>query len=89
MPVVIVEPGLERCLSVIRGLVGVSVGPFAQGGLDEAFGLAVGFGRVRSGTDVLEVESFAGIAERCSATNWGSSANLVQPGRRGLWKPDR
>ena len=33
------------------------VGPFAQGGLDEAFGFAVGFGRVGLGADVLDPKS--------------------------------
>ena len=37
--------------------VGVSVGPFAQGGLDEVLGLAIGFWSVEAGEAVLEAEA--------------------------------
>jgi hypothetical protein len=36
----------------------------AERGLDESLGLAVGFGRVGLGSDVLELEPFAGAGER-------------------------
>src|SRR5687768_16687402 len=36
------------------GLVGSEIGPFAQGGLDEALGLSVGSGRIGPGADVPE-----------------------------------
>jgi hypothetical protein len=39
------------------------MGPFSQGGLDEALGLAVGPRAVRLGADVLEAELPAGAAE--------------------------
>ena len=39
------------------------IGPFAQCGLDKALGLAVGFGRVGLGADVLQVQLPTGIAE--------------------------
>ncbi len=39
---------------------GTRVSPLANGGLDEALGLAIGFGRVRPGGDVLEAELPAG-----------------------------
>src|SRR3954470_14093558 len=63
MPVVSVQPDRQRSGAVIRGWVGLSVGPFAQGGLDEALGLAVRLGRIRLGPDVLETELAAGRAE--------------------------
>ena len=47
--------------------VGVSVGPFAQGGLDEALGLAVGLWSVGSGEAVLEAESGDGGAHGVGA----------------------
>ena len=37
--------------------------PFAQGGLDEALGLAVGPRRVPFGADVLEAEIAEGVAK--------------------------
>src|SRR3989304_3922162 len=63
MPVVSVQPDWELFGSTIRVRVGRSIGPFAQRGLNEAFGLAVGLGRVGPGADVLEVEIAAGVAE--------------------------
>ncbi len=44
-----------------------NVGPFAQGGLDEAFGLAVGAGSVGTGEAVLDAELEAGGAELSGA----------------------
>src|SRR3954469_11116612 len=63
MPVVSVQPDRQRTGAVVRGGVGLSVGPFAQGSLDEALGLAVCLGRIRLGPDVLEAELTAGAAE--------------------------
>src|SRR3954466_4765028 len=67
MPVVSVQPDRQRSGAVIRGWVGLSVGPFAQGGLDEALGLAVCLGRIGLGPDVLETEIAAGAAEGLGA----------------------
>jgi len=44
-----------------------SVGPLAQGGLDETFGLAVGSRRIRSGAMVLELAQQAGVSELAGA----------------------
>ena len=44
LAVVVVGPGRERAVSFV-GIAPVGgVGPFAQSGLDEAFGFAVGLG---------------------------------------------
>src|SRR3982751_454702 len=67
MPVVSVQPDRQRSSAVVRGGVGLSVGPFAQGGLDEALGLAVCLGRIGLGPDVLETEIAAGPAEGLGA----------------------
>src|SRR3954462_10454235 len=63
MPVVSGQPDRQRSGAVVRGWVGLSVGPFAQGGLDKALGLAVCLGRIRLGPDMLEAELAAGRAE--------------------------
>src|SRR4051812_15310951 len=63
MPVVAVQPERQCGGSVVRSWVGLSVGPFAQGGLDEALSLAVCLGRIGLGSDVLEAEIAAGGAE--------------------------
>src|SRR3954453_1905318 len=67
VPVVSVQPDRQRSGAVIRGGVGLSVGPFAQGGLDEALGFAVCLGRIGLGPDVLEAEIAAGAAEGLGA----------------------
>ena len=43
--------------------VAAGIGPFAQGGLDEALGLAVGLGRIRLGKEVPDAVLGAGLAE--------------------------
>src|SRR4051812_35788962 len=63
VPIVGVGPRLELARAVLRGGVGPGIGPFSEGGLDEALGLAVGLGRVGSGFDVLEFEPVAGARE--------------------------
>jgi len=51
--VVVVDPGLEVSISFQRVGPVFCVCPFAQGGLDEAFGLPIGSWRVRAGVAVL------------------------------------
>ena len=63
VPIVGVDPGLELLGSLGGGGIGACVGPFPQRGLDEALGLAVGLGCVGPGSDVLELEPFAGAIE--------------------------
>ena len=63
MPVVAMEPVEQLGGSLIRVVVGASVGPFAQRGLNEALGLAVGLRRVGLGEDLTETEAFAGGPE--------------------------
>src|SRR4051794_38688738 len=41
----------------------MGIGPFAQRCLDKPFGLAVGLGRVRPGSEVLETELLASFGE--------------------------
>src|SRR6202167_3775257 len=61
--VVMLEPGGELLIAFFRVEVMANVGPLAQGGLDEAFGLAVGARGVRPGEAVLDAELEAGGAE--------------------------
>src|SRR5947209_19206095 len=44
-------------------MIGLRIGPFAQAGLDEALGLAVGLGRIGLGPDMFEAEPLAQPAE--------------------------
>ena len=61
--VVVVQPGLQ----VLVALLGVGpvtrVSPLAQGGLDEAFGFAVGARSIGAGEAVTKAELQAGLAE--------------------------
>src|SRR3954463_4198521 len=89
--------GSQSGNAVARGWVGLSVGPFAQGSLDKALGLAVCLGRIRLGPDVLEAEIGAGGAEGFRAIagaivghhtgNRDAEARVV--GDRGLEEGDR
>jgi len=56
MPIVAMEPERQFGGALLRCVVGPGIGPFAQGGLDEAFGLAIGLGRIGPGADVLDGE---------------------------------
>ena len=59
-PIVHVGPFWQMDFSLLRGLAGAGVGPFAQGGLDKPFCFAVGFRRVGLGSDVFQVQVLAG-----------------------------
>ena len=48
VPVVVVKPGKKMVLTVLGVSIQAGVGPFTQGGLDEAFGFAVGARSVRT-----------------------------------------
>src|SRR3954471_21966692 len=97
MPVVSVQPDRQRGGAVVRGWVGLSVGPFAQGGLDKALGLAVCLGRIRLGPDVLEAEIAAGGPKRLGAIaraivghhTGNRDAEVRVVGDRGLEEGDR
>ena len=58
MPVVVVEEGRQMCRSLAGMRVSISIGPFAQGSLDEAFGLAVGARSIGPGEALFETEAF-------------------------------
>jgi hypothetical protein len=57
MPVIEMEERLESSSAQRGVLVSASVGPFAEGSLDEAFGFAVGARSIRPGELVLDAES--------------------------------
>src|SRR5229473_6898537 len=63
MPVVSMQPEGEFLGASIRVGIGLGVGPFAQGGLDEALSLAIGLWGIGLGADVFEAEIAAGVTE--------------------------
>ncbi len=67
MPIGAMEPGLEM-LGAMGG-VGVNgrIGPFAQRGLDEAFGFAIGARSVRACEEVAQTTALAGGLELMGA----------------------
>lgn len=56
-PVVLVEPNGEVFAELIGGFVGVRIGPVAKRGLNEAFRLAIGPGRVGPGPAMRQAET--------------------------------
>src|SRR5215831_2752133 len=60
---VAMEPVHELVRSLIRVVVGASVGPFAQCCLNEALGLSVSPRGVGPGEDLAKAEAFAGCSE--------------------------
>ena len=48
---------------MVAGTVAAGIGPLAERGLDEAFGLAVGLGAIRAGEAVRDAEVAAGVGE--------------------------
>ena len=67
MPIIVVEPGAEMGGALRGGEVGAGIGPFSEGGLDEALGLAVGAGGVGRGEAVSDAEAAASAAEGAGA----------------------
>src|SRR4051812_16756325 len=63
MPIVSVQPDGKFLGTAIGCWIGLSVGPLPERGLDEAFGLAVSFGRIGLGADVLDAQVPASIAK--------------------------
>ena len=65
--VVVVGPRLEAGIALLGIRPVFGVGPLAQGGLDEAFGLAVGSWRIGSGAAVFDLHLLAGESEEAGA----------------------
>ena len=63
MPIVSVQPDRQLRGAPVGCWISDGIGPFPEGGLDEALGLAVGFGRVGLGAEVFDAELPAGVAE--------------------------
>ena len=61
--VVIVGPGLQAVVSLLRVGPVCGIGPFAQSGLDEALGLAIGSWGVRSCAAVFDGHLLAGLTK--------------------------
>ena len=60
MPVVAMKPAREMVGAVSGRVEGGGISPLAQGGLDKAFGLAIGARGIGSGKNVLEAELATG-----------------------------
>ena len=65
--VVVVGPGLQMRVSLLRFGPVFGVGPFAQGGLDKSFRLAISARGIGPRTAVLEPHLLAGHAELAGA----------------------
>ena len=69
MEVILMEISREEGGPVVTGLIRSGIGPLAGEGLDEAFGLAVGLGTIRSGEAVGEAEFLAGGGKEFGAVS--------------------
>src|SRR5438128_2603996 len=67
MPVVMMRPPLQHHGALRGAWIGNPISPFAQSGLDEALGLAVGLRAVGASEAVLEAEPAAGSGEALGA----------------------
>ena len=75
---------MELVRSLIRVVVGASVGPFAQCCLNEALGLSVSPRGVGPGEDLAKAEAFAGCSELngCAASAGLASRSPPRPAFR-------
>src|SRR5277367_2348543 len=62
-PVVVVGPGLQMSVALLGVGPVLRVSPLAQGGLDEAFGLAVSSGGVGASTLMADLHGLTSLAE--------------------------
>ena len=67
MEIIVVEIEWEEGSALVRGVVRTGISPLAGDGLDEAFGLAVGLGAIRSGEEMFEAELLADGGEAFGA----------------------
>ena len=67
MPVVLVDPRSQMAKAIGGVLIEPCVGPLADGGLDEAFGLAIGARSVDASAGVAELEIATGLCEEGGA----------------------
>jgi hypothetical protein len=65
--IVVVKIEREEGSAMVTGVVRASVSPLAGESLNEAFGLAIGLGPVRTGEAMLEAELMTGLGEELGA----------------------
>lgn len=63
MPVVVVKPGLELVIAMLGSGINASVSPFAQSGLDEALGFAIGAWGIGAGEAMAQTQGENGVTE--------------------------
>ena len=97
MPVVVVEEGGQMGGAHGGVLVSTGIGPFAEGGLDEAFGLAVGLGSVGAGEEVAQALATAALGKELGDVagavvahdGFGFDAEGAEIAERGVEELDR
>src|SRR5271157_4792070 len=67
MPVVVMKPESHLPVALLGVLIRAGIDPFAEGGLDEALGFAVGAGCVRASEAMAQAKLKAGLAESARA----------------------
>ena len=67
MPVVLMDPRGEMTKALGGVLIDASIGPLADGSLDETFSFAIGSWSVDAGADGFDLELTAGLGEEQGA----------------------
>ena len=70
MPVVLMDPGSQVAQAFGGVLVETGIGPLADGGLDEAFGFAIGARSVDASAGMAELEIATGFGKAVGAEAW-------------------
>jgi len=63
VPVVVVKPRLELVIAMLGSGINASVSPFAQSGLDEALGFAIGARSIRASETMAQAQGENGVTE--------------------------
>lgn len=81
MRIVAMQPDRKLGGAALRGRVGGSIGPFPEGGLDEALGLAIGFRRIGVASPGEGFRFVAGAIVPHDPRNGDTEAGIIGDGR--------
>jgi hypothetical protein len=67
MEVIVMKVKRKKGGAMVTGVIRACIGPCTGDGLDEALGLAIGLGAIRSGEAMFDAELLAGLGEKFGA----------------------
>ena len=89
VPVVVVKPGKKLVMALLRVLIGAGVSPFAESGLDETFGFAVGARGVGTSEVVAQTQFNHGSVESVGAITVTVIGEQAADGNAQGWRNKR